>query len=79
MPDITLLQCCTDTVVIPFGNFSDCWDDATGGIIHSCEEDKQFCPTTKVLKDIETISFWGEGVAGLVHLEIAQISATECS
>merc|ERR1712037_890167 len=30
------------------------------------------------LEDLLTISIWGEGVAGKVHLEVASISATGC-
>merc|ERR1711907_851847 len=32
----------------------------------------------KTLEDVGTISIWGEGVAGKVHLEVASISATGC-
>jgi len=34
--------------------------------------------TKKTLEDVGTISIWGEGVAGKVHLEVASISATDC-
>lgn len=67
------------TVTIPFGNFSDCWDDGTGGIIAPCSQNSKFCPTESALKNLETISIWGEGVAGDVHLEVHSISGTDCS
>lgn len=66
-------------VVIPFSDFSDCWDDATGDIITTCADDERFCPTEKALSDLETISIWGEGVGGDVHLEVKSISGTDCS
>jgi len=31
------------------------------------------------LKNVETISIWGEGVGGNVYLEVKEISATGCS
>ena len=31
-------------VVIPFHNFSDLWDDATGDQIKTCKEDSKYCP-----------------------------------
>lgn len=65
-------------VVIPFTNFSDFWDDATGNIIHTCAENKDYCPDEKTLRNMGTISIWGEGVLGKVHLELKSISATQC-
>lgn len=67
------------TVTIPFTDFSDCWDDGTGKIITTCAKDPRFCPTDTVLKDLKTISIWGEGVGGDVHLEVYSISGTECN
>lgn len=66
------------TVTIPFGNFSDCWDDATGGIITPCSENDKFCPTQSALQNLETVSIWGEGVGGDVHLEVKEIFASGC-
>jgi len=66
------------TVTIPFTDFSDCWDDATGDVITSCSDNPDFCPTTETLKDIDTISIWGEGVGGDVHLEVKNIYASDC-
>eukprot|EP00462_Mataza_sp_D1_P008057 CAMPEP_0175125552 /NCGR_PEP_ID=MMETSP0087-20121206/3375_1 /TAXON_ID=136419 /ORGANISM="Unknown Unknown, Strain D1" /LENGTH=179 /DNA_ID=CAMNT_0016407393 /DNA_START=68 /DNA_END=607 /DNA_ORIENTATION=- len=67
------------TVVIPFSNFSDCWDDATGKVITTCAEDSRFCPTKKTLQNLETISIWGEGVGGDVHLEVKSIFGADCN
>jgi len=66
-------------IVIPFVNFSDYWDDATGEQIKTCQEDKIYCPDDATLKDMKTMSIWAEGVAGYVHLEVKSISATGCS
>lgn len=65
-------------VVIPFANFSDCWDDATGDIITTCGENEKFCPDEKTLKNFGTMSIWGEGVEGDVHLEVTSIKGTDC-
>lgn len=68
------------TITIPFDQFSDRWDDATGDIITPCNDDNpQFCPSTQWLQRMETMSFWGEGVEGTIDLEIKTISAFECS
>jgi len=66
-------------IVLPFDQFSSKWDEATGDIIVSCAEDSQYCPSTKWLKSMETISFWGEGVEGEVALQIQKITAVGCS
>lgn len=66
------------TIVLPFHEFSDKWDDATGEIQVSCAEDPSFCPSDNWLKAMETISFWGEGVEGMVDLEIKSIVAIGC-
>jgi len=67
-----------DSVTIPFANFSDCWDDATGNIITPCSQDKRFCPSASALRNIETISIWGEGVNGDIDLEVQSISGSDC-
>jgi hypothetical protein len=67
------------TVTIPFDEFSDRWDDATGDIIIACKDDPSFCPTKKWLQKMESLSFWGEGVEGIVDLEIKSISAIGCA
>jgi len=66
------------TVELPFVNFSDYWDDATGEQIKTCQDNVIYCPDQKTLKDMETISFWAEGVEGDVHIEIKSVAATHC-
>jgi len=66
------------TVELPLENFTDFWDDATGEPIKTCQEDKQYCPDTKTLQDMRTMSVWAEGVGGKVHLEIQTVKATGC-
>jgi len=66
-------------IVIPFDDFTVRWDDATGDAIVTCEENEEFCPDIDTLKNMKTISLWGEGVAGKVHLEIESIKAVGCS
>lgn len=65
-------------VVIPFTNFSDYWDDATGKLIKTCQDDKVYCPDEKTLRNMGTMSIWAEGVAGKVQLDVKQIAATGC-
>ena len=67
------------TVVIPFHDFTVRWDDATGDPVVTCQENEAFCPDKETLQDMKTISFWGEGVAGKVHLEIESIEGVGCS
>jgi len=66
------------SVVVPFEKFSDKWNDATGDIVIECSEDPSYCPSQKWLKQMETMSFWGEGVEGMVDLELKSISAVGC-
>jgi len=66
------------TVTIPLDNFTDYWDDATGEPIKTCQDNKDYCPSAKVLHDIRTMAVWAEGVAGKVHLEIKSVGATNC-
>lgn len=67
-----------NTVIIPFTNFTDKWDDATGDAIVTCQENKRYCPDQKTLQNFKTLALWGEGVAGSVNLEVQSISATQC-
>lgn len=67
------------TVQIPFSNFTDYWDDATGNPIKTCEEGKIYCPDESTLRNMKTMQFWGEGIAGKVHLEVKAISAYGCT
>ena len=66
-------------IILPFNRFSDKWNDATGDIETECVDDPAYCPTQKWLQRMETISFWGEGVEGMVDLEVKSISAIGCS
>lgn len=67
------------TVQFPFDEFSDNWDDATGDIKVSCAENKKFCPDDATLKDMGVMQFWGEGVNGVVDLEVKTVSAYGCT
>ena len=66
-------------VVIPFTDFTDFWDDATGDAIHTCHENPLYCPDEMTLKDMQIMTIWAEGVAGDVSLEIQSISAVGCA
>jgi len=66
------------TIVFPWGNFSDCWDDATGDPIHTCDSDPEFCPDKPALQDLKSMSIWAEGKEGDVHMEIQKVTAVEC-
>ena len=65
-------------VSIPFTDFTDFWDDATGEPIHTCADNKRYCPDEKTLKDVKTVSIWAEGVEGKVDIEISEIAAYGC-
>jgi len=65
-------------VSIPFTNFTDFWDDATGEPIHTCSEHESYCPDEATLKNMKTMSIWAEGVEGDVHLEVDSISGYGC-
>lgn len=66
-------------IILPFKQFTDFWDDATGLPIHTCADDPQYCPNTETLQDMKTMSIWAEGKEGDVHMEIQKISAVHCS
>jgi hypothetical protein len=68
-----------EDVILPFDMFSSKWDEKTGDIEIECADDAQYCPSPKWLRNMETMSFWGEGVAGTVDLEIQQIRAVGCA
>lgn len=65
-------------ITIPFDEFTDFWDDATGDAIHTCKENNIYCPDEMTLKNLGRMAIWAEGVAGKVHLEIKTISAVGC-
>jgi len=64
---------------LPFSGFSSNWDDATGHTKVTCLEDPGVCPSDATLADMQTISFWGEGVEGTIALEIQTIGAYGCA
>jgi hypothetical protein len=64
---------------IPLDEFTDFWDDATGDPIHTCKENKLYCPDEMTLKNLQRLSLWGEGVAGHVDLEVTKIQAVGCN
>lgn len=66
-------------VILPFASFTDFWDDATGDAIHTCLENAEYCPDLATLRNMQTMAFWAEGVAGRVDLEIKDIRAVGCS
>ena len=66
-------------VSVPFTNFTDFWDDATGKAIHTCAEKSAYCPDEKTLRNMKTMSIWAEGVEGHVHLEVQKIDGYGCS
>lgn len=68
-----------DTIYLPFDAFTAKWDDATGDAIVTCHEDAHYCPTRQSLQNLQTLSFWGEGKKGRVHLEIASIAGANCA
>ena len=65
-------------VKIPYSNFTDFWDDATGDPIHTCAEKASYCPDKATLTNMKTMSIWAEGVEGAVHLEVQSISGYDC-
>jgi len=67
------------TVSLPLKNFTDFWDDGSGNPVKTCQDDEKYCPDDATLHNVKTISIWGEGVKGKVHLEIKSISASGCS
>jgi len=67
------------TITIPFTRFSDYWDDATGNLVKTCQDNSKYCPDEATLRNMKTVSIWGEGVAGEIHLEIKSIGASGCN
>jgi hypothetical protein len=66
-------------VKLPFNTFSDKWSSATGEHNAECAKEKDVCPTAAKLAKIRRIEFWGEGVAGKLHLEVKSVSAEKAS
>ena len=66
-------------VSIPFSNFTDNWNGATGKPVHSCAEKPEYCPDQSTLTNMRTMSIWGEGVKGDVHLEVKSVAGYGCA
>ena len=66
-------------VIVPFAEFSSNWDEGTGDIIASCNDESSFCPDEDTLRNFEAFAFWGEGVEGDISLDIKSISAVGCA
>jgi len=66
-------------VQIPFNKFTDCWSDATGEAITTCEADSTKCPKAKRLADLQTVAIWAEGVEGDVKIDVKSIKGYGCS
>jgi hypothetical protein len=70
------------SIILPFDQFTDYWDDATGDAIVECDPNDSikriYCPTPEVLQNIQTIGLWGEGYVGKVSINIQAIYATQC-
>lgn len=67
------------TVDLPFSSFSSYWNEGSGATIVACsEDDPGYCPTMATLRNVETISLWGEGVEGDVALDVRRITAVGC-
>mmetsp|Transcript_3451 Transcript_3451/g.6654 ORF Transcript_3451/g.6654 Transcript_3451/m.6654 type:complete len:592 (-) Transcript_3451:149-1924(-) len=67
------------TVTLPFASFSSYWDEGSGKTMIECsEDDPQYCPSLATLRNIETVSLWGEGVEGDVALDVRLIKAVGC-
>ena len=66
-------------VIIPFDAFSVEWYEGTSitKIRVTCADDPSFCQQT--LKNMESLSIWGEGVEGSINLKTKSISAVGCS
>jgi hypothetical protein len=59
---------------IPLSEFSDKWDAATGELTTLCKDDASVCPIADKLDSVQRVAFWGEGQAGLVHIEVDSVA-----
>jgi len=67
--------------ILPFANFTDAWNDATGNVVHPCTPSgfgKIYCPRASDLADFRTMSIWAEGVEGDIQLEVNTITGYNC-
>jgi len=60
---------------VPFTDFTDLWNPATGEPTTTCAESADACPTAKRLAGIKRIELWAEGVDGAVALDVKSIAA----
>lgn len=65
-------------ITIPFTDFTDFWDDATGDAIYTCQDNKEYCPDEFTLTNMRRMSIWAEGVGGTVALDVYKIVAVGC-
>ena len=64
---------------MPLASFSDKWDSATGQQTTTCANDPDVCPTSDKLGDIQYFEVWGEGVDGVIHLELAAVAIADAA
>ena len=67
-------------IQLPFDNFTDNWDPATGDAVVPCDRNNhpEFCPDEATKQNLYSIAIWGEGIEGDVSLDIKMISAYGC-
>jgi hypothetical protein len=87
---------------VPFSNFTDFWDDATGNPIQTvrwwrrnvpaaviltaawlvcaqCSSNSRYCPDSKTLANMKTMSIWAEGVEGDINLQVKSVAGYGCT
>ena len=67
------------SVSVPFNEFTDFWDDSTGEPIHTCADNKNYCPNAKTLQNMKTMQFWAEGVEGDIQLLVKSVAGYGCA
>lgn len=65
-------------VNIPFKDFTNSFDGATGDPIDSCKASPDNCPDPKTLGNLNQMAFWAE-TNGIFKLEVQAVSAYGCS
>lgn len=68
-----------NTVTIPYEEFTNDWDSATGDPITTCAENPDACVTEDVLRNIAKFSIWAEGVGGDASLDLEWVRAVDLS
>uniref|UniRef100_A0A7R9ZKS6 NADH:ubiquinone oxidoreductase intermediate-associated protein 30 domain-containing protein n=1 Tax=Craspedostauros australis TaxID=1486917 RepID=A0A7R9ZKS6_9STRA len=64
--------------VIPFSEFSNYWDFATGKVIIPCSDDPSVCAPPSVLSNIQFLEIWAQGVEGQFVTDLFSIKAVGC-